>query len=235
MRRIVKLPGSTENLFHPRRREKDSRTTAPLRRSLVAIVGVASLLAAPEATATAIVLSSHSNDPGVDAELLAATLDFRVVGNTFTLTATNDTSAPNAFEISSIYFNASDAVTGLSLTSSPPNWRLRTGGAVVQDFGRFDFELRVQNNQNAEIQPGAIAEFVFTVSGLGPFEDADFTDVFSRIPPGTVATIAAVKFVNGPGGIGAAGAFHIPEPGALPLLGLGLAGLAALRRARLAR
>jgi hypothetical protein len=197
---------------------------------------LASFVAALPAAATSITLSTASSDetPAADFD---ATFDFSVSSTTLTLVVTNDTTAPNEFNINEIYFNASSSVTGLTFNSSMHSaednvmmdWSsgmplgLKTD-IMADGFGTFDYGL---TNMMGETDPSIIgpAEFVtfmFTISGTGPFTDADF------IEPSSKGYTAAAKFVNGPGDDSGYGA--VPEPTTALLLGMGLMGLAASRR-----
>jgi hypothetical protein len=100
----------------------------------------------------------------------------------------------------------------------------RAGG-----FGTFDFVLDgpVGQGQNgaALIGPGESITFMLAITGMGPFSPADF-QVFTS---GPIASLAAVKFVNGPGDASAFGN-AVPEPGTAFLVAAGLAATAAFRR-----
>ena len=74
-------------------------------RHIALMAGVA-LGIAPFASASIfeLQLSTHSSDETPAADLLA-TFEFSVVGFTLTLTVTNDTFAPNEFNMNEVYFN----------------------------------------------------------------------------------------------------------------------------------
>ena len=206
--------------------------------TLLTIVAVAAFLAIPDAAASTIVLSTHSDSATLDPELLDATLDFQSTGPTqLTLTLTNDTAAPNEFKISAVYFNATLDVTGLTLDSGPKNWSLETaaagGATTIGEFGTFDFALVAAkpNKDSIKAADGSL-DFIFSVSAGGPFAGSDFTTELSEVLAGGMPAVAAAEFVQGPGGAAGYGAFHTPEPSTALLLAAGLAGLAARRRRR---
>ncbi len=192
----------------------------------VLVTAAIGVLTAPT-TATIITLSTHSSDE-TDPALLSATLDFSVVGNMLTLTMINDTLGENGFNINRLYFNGGGGVTGLALDSGPSGWGLEfdqhAGG-----FGTFGFALIGGVGRNGPtVAPGEMVTFIFSIAGAGT--EPDFTTNFSTLPPGSIAAIAAAKFVMGPGDDSAFGAF-VPAPGTLALLGLaGVVGLGRRRR-----
>lgn len=161
-----------------------------------------------------ITLSTHSSDE-TPAAVLNATMEFEVTGSTLTLTVTNNTTTPNAYRISELYFNGP---AGLVLSfSSMPGWNYSTNGAA-DGFGVFDFVLTdgVGNNPH-QVQPnGGTKVFTFTIIS-GTATAADFTTKLSSIPPGMTPAIAAAFFRGGPGDDSGYGAF-IPSPAAGALL-----------------
>jgi len=196
------------------------------------------LLAAP-ASGSTLVLSQFSSDE-TPASVLDATLVFQITGaNELTLSVTNDTSAPDAYLLDEVFFNATSNVTSLSLVSATSStdglvtadWKLGTSNHAA-GFGRFDFSLLPsRGNADNEIDPGETVSFVFDISGTGPFAMTDFTTELSTIPPGNTPSLAAVKFVSGPGDDSGYGAV-VPEPLTVFQLGLGLAGISWVSRRR---
>lgn len=172
------------------------------------------LAAAGGARSDTVTLSDASSDE-TDAAVLDARLEFLVSSGTLFLVATNDTLSPDAYNINQIYFNASDAVTGLTYVSATSStdgdvtagWSLSTDLAA-DGFGVFDFALLdgVGSGSTAALAPGEEVTFELAISGTGPFAASDFTMEFSTIPPGDTPAIAAAKFVNGPGDDSAFGA-----------------------------
>ena len=208
-----------------------------LRRWLLCSLIALPLAWASPAAALTIVLSQFSSDE-TPAEVLDATLEISVAGDQLTLTVTNDTTAPDEYDITEIFFNAASNVTGLTLDSATHSaegdvtdlWNLATN--VGQGpFGTFDFHLSTDNaggNATEDIEPGQNVVFVFTIAGTGPFTDADFAEL-STLPPGDQPVVAAAKFVHGPDDDSAFGG-SVPEPASLSLLAAALVGIAARRR-----
>ncbi len=207
----------------------------------VLVTAGAAMLAAP-ATASIIALSTDSSEPGIDPSLLSATLDFQITGGgtELTLTVTNNTSAPNEFNINRIFFNAGGNVTGLTLTGEPGGnaaWQLvpfDPGDPLAthaDNFGIFDFMLQhgppLGHNHHI-IEPLDVRVFTFDIKGTGDFFDTDFIALSEQFDS-NMLMLGAAKFVMGPGDASAFGGF-VPEPGTVALLGL--AGLLGLRRRR---
>lgn len=199
--------------------------------------------AATPLRAATLTLSDFASNGGSppSADVLDATLTFEVTGpGQLELRAANLTADPDAFFVSQIFFNAQPNVTGLGFPGSAPapGWELAfetgNGGATHADgFGIFDFVLRTMQ-QDLEIAPGEslVLSLAFTGSGVVA---SDFTSALSRLPAGgNLPSVAAAKFVRGPGDSSAFGntVHAVPEPGATVLLALGLSSLGALRRGR---
>ncbi len=211
----------------------------------VLVTAAAAMLATP-ASGAFLFLSTNSSEPGIDPSLLSATFEFQITGvlqNELTLTITNNTSAPNEFNINQLFFNFNpdSNVTGLNLTGEQGNgaWELVVPAfpgdlaTHADNFGVFDFMLKhgaPQGSNHHLILPGLLNQRVFTfdIQGTGPFFDTDFIGDLSQQFDSNTLMFAAAKFVMGPGDISAFGA--VPEPGTLALLGL--AGLLGLRRRR---
>lgn len=121
------------------------------------------------------------------------------------------------------------------------------GGATQADgFGVFDWALwdGVGETDPTVIGPGENVQFTLSINGgVGTFTDADFLELSNDSGGGgDVPSLVAAKFVNGPQILcdpldplsnicdSAYGSTQIPEPGIPLLLGVGLAGLAGLRR-----
>ena len=88
-----------------------------LRRWLLCSLIALPLAWASPAAALTIVLSQFSSDE-TPAEVLDATLEISVAGDQLTLTLTNDTTAPDEYDITEIFFNGASNVTGLTLDSA---------------------------------------------------------------------------------------------------------------------
>jgi MYXO-CTERM domain-containing protein len=193
-------------------------------RKIALMTGIAFAIA-PVASASVMELnlSTHSSDETL-ASVLLASFEFSVVGSTLTLTVTNDTLAPNEYDINEVYFNGPDGV-GLTPDPLPTDWSFDDSGSMVNGFGVFDFGLKEADTMpDNKILPGNSLSFSFTLSA--PADVKDFT---------TAATsegfYIAGKFVRGPGDDSAFGATNvIPTPGVLALMGI--AGLVAVRPRR---
>jgi hypothetical protein len=214
------------------------------RKVLVALV-VAGLLGAcllfgvtPAAGSVILTLSQTSSD-STPADYLSATLQFDVSGDTLTLTAANLTTVPHAYYLNNIFFNATDGVTGLDLVGSC-GWTLDFAEDRQQaaPFGTFDVALLGGvGNSPYEVAPGESLAFTMRILGSGPFSVQDFTSELSYTWGGQIASLAAAKFIRGPGDDSARGnAFpgtaEVPEPTALGFLGGGLLGMWLMRRGR---
>ncbi len=159
------------------------------------------------------------------------TLDSATLPATLTFSVTNLTADPNAFNITEMYFNVSENVTGMTL-SAPPQWSLgfAEDGFGVNGFGRFDVQIiDALKGPVKKIGSGETLAFSIELLGSGPVFDTDFVTELSAILPGDLAMIAAAKFVNGPGDASAYGA-SVPEPASLTLLLLGASFVTRRRR-----
>ena len=208
---------------------------AACRRSalLPGLFAVFGLLLGSAAQATTITLSDLSSD-ATPASLLDATFDFSISGaSELTLTVTNDTSPPNKFNINEIFFNGAGNVAGLSLDSATHSveglvtgqWGPVDVATMVNGFGVFDFGLTdgVGEKDVSVIGFGESVDFVFTISGTGPFDMNDF------VVANASGNIAAAKFVSGKQDDSAFGA-AVPEPATGALVAFGLVLLGVRRR-----
>ena len=206
-------------------------------------------LLAPSALGQPINLSQLSSEPLTNpASMLNASVVFAITGpDQVTISVTNLTSAPTAYDINRLLFSATANVTGLTLSSVTQSvqgnngWDLEVstgqGGPTHEGgFGIHDFALMGPNNGNSNklITPGETVDFELQIAGTGPFSGSDFVTNLSAMPPsgGNILTLVAARFIEGPTqpidiAIGAT----IPEPGTL---GLALVGGMALvmRRCR---
>lgn len=180
-------------------------------------IGIAAIgFAGPLHAGTVLTLSDFSSDE-TSAEVLDATLAFSVTGSVLTLSVSNETSSPNPFDLSAIYFNATPEVSGLALTGAPAGWELLVGQSA-DGFGTYDFALQSDlNASSGKIASGDVRDFIFDISGSGPFLETFFTTEFSTIPPGEIPGLVAAKFVSGPNDDSAFGV-TVPEPATLVLM-----------------
>jgi hypothetical protein len=195
----------------------------PSYKSLIAMLGA--LAVVNTASSTIIDLSDASSDE-TDAGLLSGTMDFEVLGNVLTLTVTNNTADPSAYQINELYFNVPDGVTlsfdGLAGWSDAAN-------AMAGGFGTFDFALLDgQGGSPNQITAGETVEFTFTITAGSPDKDAFVSLLSDPVGDGS-GWIVAAKFAGGPDDDSAFGA-AVPAPGVLALLGA--AGLVGSRRRR---
>jgi hypothetical protein len=193
---------------------------------LVASLGLGPGIPGSPAAAASITCCGTSSD-ATPASLLVVVLDFAVAGSTLTLTATN--LSASTYRVNQIYFNATDDVTSLALTSATHSaaGNVTSRWSVLADedagpFKGFDFELAGgTGNRTWVIHPSQSVVFVLSIGGVGPFTASDFGVLNAE------GDQAAAKFQGGPGDDSAFGA--IPEPGLLGLLAVG-ALLAVARR-----
>jgi hypothetical protein len=185
------------------------------------------LLMSTSANAGVIHLSDLSSDE-TNPEWLSATFTFEINDDSLSLTVANLTTSPKTYNINEIFFNASESVTGLSLTSA--NGTLYTpssspaNSTVADGFGEFDYAVK-----NFLLTPSGSIEFIFTIFGSG-VEQADFLGQWSITPPGDRPALAAAKFFQGENDDDSSYGAAVPVPPAALLLGSGLLGLIALRR-----
>lgn len=232
------------------------------KRGLIGAVLLVLLAAGPpQAPAALLELSDYSSDGNAfnAAEYLTADLAFAVVDTSLTLTVTNRTfnDYPNtnqtAFDITELYFNIDPQsnVAGLTLGQvwwCDPNgtkidgnklkgWTngVSTNGYHVNGFGMYDVHL-VGSNPPVISPTGTggvyTVQFVFTISGTGPFSDADFTTSLSGpFDNDPMLGLAAGKFIHGgPTHSESAYGVVVPEPATICLLALGATALIRRRR-----
>jgi len=174
-----------------------------------------------------------------------ATLTFSVVGSTMTLEVSNLSASP--IRMSELYFNASDDVTSITLSSAPSNsstgdilWAGSTSAAST-GFGTFDYMVegitagKGQNRETGEIGAGGSATFTFAVVGIN-LDASDFGTELSAASGGDTAAYAAGAFHpnGGANTVTGAAVATTPEPGTALLvsMGLGMLALAGNRRRR---
>ena len=208
---------------------------------LVFVMGIA---LTSQAGTTELVLSTHSStSPSVGPELLDALLEFSVEDSTLTLSVTNltpESVSDPQLKMNQVYFNATDNITGLTLTevidpiegSVLNQWNKDSGfsedGYQVDSFGLFDVALiDGQGNQPHVIDPNETLVFTFDITGSGTYMATDFTTELSTQVDEHVISYAAAKFYNGDD-ISSYGATNVPEPATMCVFGLG--GLVFLRK-----
>lgn len=195
------------------------KSTSWILTALIVAVGLVGLPS--RVMATAINLSDASSD-ATDPDLLDADVDFDVLAALLTVTVTNQTTAPDEYNINQIFFNAADNVGSLGLVSAIhsvagdvfSDWSLNVARTKAGTFGKFDFALRGPKNKGENnpsiIGPGEIIVFTFMIFGTGPFDMADFIE--RSVTRSGNAAFAAAKFVNGRFDDSAFGA-GLEEPG----------------------
>ena len=211
----------------------------------VVVVSAIGLSIASTASASTITLSGVSSD-ATPASTLNATLEFNVLGGaTLELIATNLTTAPDLFNISELFWNASSNVDGLTLTAAThsvindvfDDWDSVATGMGADGFGNFGFSLMdgVGEGNPSLIGPQESITFLMTI--LGTCAGTLSCTMADFIVANGSGYIGAAKFVNGPDDPeapgfedSAFGATVVPEPTSALLIGLGLAALSGRRR-----
>jgi hypothetical protein len=208
---------------------------------LSVLLVIVSMAIAGSASATSITLSEMSNNEGelggVDNLDLDAIFTFEI-GN-FDLDADDElqltVNNTSTFDINEILFNKTANVGIVSLLTFPnvdAGWN-DTGTGMVGGFGSFDVHLVANDppgtNQDI-VNNGGTDVFVLDFTCLGVCTVDDF------LTENVIGKAAAAKFVNGFEALGGDSAYGgssllaIPEPGTALLMGLGLVGLASIKR-----
>ena len=197
-------------------------------RILHALFGMLLFVGLSQAQAALVYTFSDLSSDATPASVLDATLTFSVTaggaisGNDLLmLTLDNQTTAPDAYYINEVYFNFTGNHGGFSLESGGTT-TLNHGPTPADGFGNFDIKL-----DGFLLASGDTS--IWTIDlGLTGVTDSDFYD-WSSIPTGDTQTLAALKFVQGPGDDSAFGAV-VPVPAAVWLFGSGLLGLIGVAR-----
>ncbi|MFC1676002.1 PEP-CTERM sorting domain-containing protein [Planctomycetota bacterium] len=192
------------------------------------------------AQAAIITLSEFSSD-STPADVLDAAVEFSIVDSQLTIVISNltdglDGGEDNGFDIMSLFFNVTDNVTGLTLTTPSTGWKLCSFSNITKagGFGQFDYALiDVLGSSSNHIDGESSKTFTLSLTHDGSgVSDLDFYTDLSSIPPGDNAMYLAAKFVRGPDDDSAFGGNNAPEPATIALLGFG--SLALIRRKRAA-
>ena len=174
-------------------------------------------------------LCEYSTDE-TPAELLDASIEFTVIGDTLTIELTNLTDGPDGgvdtgYDITALYFNATSNILDLTLESPDNGWTLYPFGNITKagGLGQFDYVIMGGISNNPVIVEGESSEtFVMSISHDGSGATAtDFYSELSIMPPGDNPMLVAAKFQRGPNDDSAYGGTHTPEPAMITLLGLG--------------
>ncbi len=210
----------------------------------VALVCTAGVAKADPITLNLSSISSDATDPA----LLLASFTFTVTSSTtLTIEVRNDTSGPNSFDMSAIYFNFTNAVAGLGLTAVTDDsdtsvlgvwgYAAPAQGNPIDSMGSFGASVITPNNSASVIRPGETFTFTFTFTDNNAVTEADFAGVTSAPQnQNTPLTFIAAKFIHGPddpekpGTEDSAFGGFVPLPPALPMGIAGLIGVAFLRR-----
>jgi len=182
-----------------------------------------------------------SDEAALPAANMDATMTFSVVGSTMTLEVSNLSASP--IRMSELYFNASDDVTSITLSSAPSHsstgdmlWAA-SASAASTGFGTFDYMLegivagKGQNREPGEILAGGTATFTFAVTGMN-IDASDFGTELSAASGGDTAAYAAGAFHpnGGANTVTGAAVATTPEPSTALLMALGLGMLSRVGR-----
>jgi hypothetical protein len=173
---------------------------------LLGFMAVTAMLSSPS-LAGVLTLSNESSDE-TDPALLDATLEFEVVSqSTLELTITNQTTAPNGYQVTAVYFNVSPEVGDLTLNSMLPagfeDWELVPAGppgnpTQVGVFGTFDYVLRWEGGAggiNGLDFTEPPVTFTIDIAAGGSVEQADFVTQLSDPSGNNLPAFAAAHLL----------------------------------------
>jgi hypothetical protein len=176
-----------------------------------------------------VTLCDYTTD-STPAEDLDATVEFSLTGSNLTIVVTNSTDGPdsgmdNGYDITRVYFNATDNILGLTLEEPDFGWVLYSLGNKTKagGLGQFDYALRGKIGSSPIIVEGESSKtFNLSVTHDGSgISASDFYSELSSRPPGNNPMLVAAKFQRGPNDDSAFGGTDTPEPATITILGIG--------------